>query len=898
MSGDSKKLSEAESGAEKSPLETGPHSLLETTLLPTPQQSHSQETEKNLQGSEQSFSTLSIPRIDLGQIMFGRYRIEKPLGEGGMGAVYLAHDLLLDRKVALKIPKFKGENREQLSKRFRREAQSAAKLNHRNICPLYDVGSENGIDYLTMAYIEGKPLSDYVNPSKPLPQRQVALVVRKLAGAVKVAHAVGIIHRDLKPSNVLIDAEGEPVVMDFGLAGKINGTEESRLTESGMILGTPAYMAPEQIQAVEKLIGPSSDVYSLGIVMYELLTGRLPFRGSAASVMAKAMVAKPPAIQTLRPEIDIHLIDICEAMIVKHPAKRIATMEEVMERLSQWLRSSQSSPSMASASQSATHSAIDAGAGNEPSAEFKPNLNNDSLATVLPAVAPPLMPERIIPVIEVIKPHPNRSASVPSRYYLIPALCLLMLPLLFVGYRAMIAPESNDQVTALAHQHEQQQESTAPAAASSLKIDETWRLNSNRNVTENDPEKPASLTLENSGQSPIASGQVVMESRQNTAAENVMIAQQLKDNRELAAWVVRFGGNVALKVFEDDQWRNANAARESELPNAPFLVGLIVLGRDTPLTNENLQRIAKLNYLNYLAVAHLHSFGAEQMQVLVNGMTECPITKIVAHNSGLSSSNFGLLRDLPVSGITISGQNIDDDWQFLEKLPNLRRLYVQDGGLPPVERLTAAVNLSELVYLSEPTAAHQVLFQAYRDARPRLRILSGQMSALKAYGEDTFVTAATELTNSGWNVFGADFLSSPWSLSSVTDRPPEHMHTAIFPQRPISREEAETFLSLSDFWWRVSAVSNPTADSVANHLRKLRIANIDFSNSSLTDEGMKSIEHVAILWKLNVQGTRVSRAAIDRFREKHWACVIDSDFGKLTPDFSMLPPVISPATGQ
>lgn len=187
------------------------------------------------------------PEVIAGKKPFGRYSVLQAIGEGAMGAVYLAQDTQLNRRVALKTPKYGDDNRSRLSKRFRREAEAAATLHHRNICPVYDFGQIDGTDFLTMAYIEGKPLSAFIRQDKPLAQRQVALVVRKLAKALHVAHEAGVIHRDLKPSNVLIDTDGEPVLMDFGLAGRIDESGDPRLTRTGMIVGTPAYMAPEQI---------------------------------------------------------------------------------------------------------------------------------------------------------------------------------------------------------------------------------------------------------------------------------------------------------------------------------------------------------------------------------------------------------------------------------------------------------------------------------------------------------------------------------------------------------------------------------------------------------------------------------------------------------------------------
>jgi serine/threonine protein kinase len=180
---------------------------------------------------------------------FGRYRLLKVLGQGGMGTVYLAGDPQLDRLVALKVPRFAADDDPEARGRFFREARAAATLRHAHICPVYDVGVVDGVHYLTMAYIEGRPLSDLVGPGrKPLPVRGVVALVRKLALALEEAHRQRVVHRDLKPANVMLTGRGEPVIMDFGLARRA-GKRDARVTQEGTILGTPAYMAPEQARA-------------------------------------------------------------------------------------------------------------------------------------------------------------------------------------------------------------------------------------------------------------------------------------------------------------------------------------------------------------------------------------------------------------------------------------------------------------------------------------------------------------------------------------------------------------------------------------------------------------------------------------------------------------------------
>ncbi len=211
--------------------------------------------------------------------MFGRYRIEKQLGQGGMGSVYKAYDTELHRHVALKVPQFGPDEGAEVLERFKQEARAAATLRHTNLCQVYDVGAIEGTNFLTMEFIEGQSLEGYAaKQQQGVAQRFIALIMTKLARALKTAHAKNVIHRDLKPSNIMLrDADGtlEPVIVDFGLARRIDpGT--ARLTQSGLVIGTWQYMTPEQLCGEPDALGPGCDIYALGVIMYELLTGRFP----------------------------------------------------------------------------------------------------------------------------------------------------------------------------------------------------------------------------------------------------------------------------------------------------------------------------------------------------------------------------------------------------------------------------------------------------------------------------------------------------------------------------------------------------------------------------------------------------------------------------------------------
>jgi predicted Ser/Thr protein kinase len=293
---------------------------------------------------------LLAPRSEYLSGRLGRYNLLKKLGGGGMGAVYLAYDTGLNRQVALKVPQLPPGRDQEARERFVREAHASAALRHPNICTVYDVGEADGLPYLTMEFIDGVSLDRRLDEDRPFTPAEAAELTRTLALALAEAHRRGVIHRDLKPANVMLDRTGRPVVMDFGLAHRVMVGVSGSESSVAKVRGTPAYMPPEQLHGDPRLITPAADVYSLGVMLYEMLAGRVPYAGPTAAVFGQILSPDPPQRPSVfRPGLPLVLEEVCLSAIAKRPQDRIERMEHFAASLAEFLRGPHQKESVAEA---------------------------------------------------------------------------------------------------------------------------------------------------------------------------------------------------------------------------------------------------------------------------------------------------------------------------------------------------------------------------------------------------------------------------------------------------------------------------------------------------------------------------------------------------------------------
>ena len=274
-----------------------------------------------------------------GRLIAGRYELSTLIGRGGMGQVWTAYDRRLDRRVAVKLLRgdwADGSDGEELRRRFDRECRVTARVDHPGLVTVHDAGTDEDELYLVMRYVEGADLADHHaehhDEHQPYPWSWAVAVAAQLCGVLAAVHAVPIVHRDLKPRNVVVRPDGTVVVLDLGVASVLDANDTTRLTHTGVPVGSPAYMAPEQ--AMGSAVGPRTDLYALGVVLHELVSGQVPFAAATAlGVLHRHLYEPPVPLRRLRPEVPVALEALVLRLLAKDPRDRPADAQEVYAQL-------------------------------------------------------------------------------------------------------------------------------------------------------------------------------------------------------------------------------------------------------------------------------------------------------------------------------------------------------------------------------------------------------------------------------------------------------------------------------------------------------------------------------------------------------------------------------------
>ena len=745
----------------------------------------------------------------------GRYALKKVLGQGGMGIVYLAHDTQLDRPVALKIPHFLSDTGERLD-RFYREAKAAATLRHANICPTYDVGEIDGVHYITMAYLKGEPLSKLTEGGKAVQAEQVAQIVKQLADALHEAHRHGVVHRDLKPANIMMIDNLQPVIMDFGVARrvKLEDADETRLTISGTILGTPAYMPPEQVAGDVATVGPASDIYSLGVVMYELLTGKLPFEGPVGSVLGQIMTVEARRPSDVYPEVERQLEAICSRAMAKRVEDRYGSMAEIAFDLQQYLQSTRGgtvTPTPSSASAAGASSEAD------KRKEFRPSNSRRELGSISPQLES-AVPTKSPPIAS--RPKINARKTTVAL-----GLGILAVASLLVGL--VVWPEILDKVL----DKDGHKVATAPGPNSGSvsvgPIPDADADNQQRDIASRDQ-----------------TGQPSAASAKDSPRENA-------DERELTEWLLRVGANVRVRSVGGQE---QELSPLSPLPEALFHVTQIEIQSSSDFTNDDVARLRGLPHIEDVVLER----GSTDDDCLAHLAALPELKALYLNHAGITGRGLHeltRLQSLGVLGLTGNPLNA----RFLSALPASLGYLAIDSCDISDDDLAHLAQLGELEVLDLGNNPIDGSGVGQIKSLQRLKALTLYSTRINDEGLATIAKTFPDLV-------ALDVLDTGISdvgLATISDELPRLTNLRV-QQTKITNDglgHLARLVSLNEL--SLADNSNLSDEGIAKLAKLRNLHALDLRNTSLGDEGLRSLDAIPNLIRLQVAETRITDSSID-----------------------------------
>ncbi|WP_417376936.1 protein kinase domain-containing protein [Gimesia maris] len=808
------------------------------------------------------------PHFEQFPARFGRYQIMSRLGEGSMGCVYLARDSQLERSVALKLPQINWHTDKLVIARFYREARAAANLNHPNLCSVYDVDVIDGLHFITMEFIEGESLAALILSGQKFSQQEIVQLIQQLAQALELAHQQGIVHRDLKPANIMIRQDGTPIITDFGLALMSQNEEATQITQHGQIMGSPSYMSPEQVDGDLDIIGPASDVYSLGVIMYELLAGQRPFQGSTASILSQITKGDPRPVREIQPEIDSRLDQICRKMLARSIELRYATMQDVVQVLATWQETNQNtiarkqlSPGKFLVGMAVVFILLLGISFLKPShsqGTFHVMLN-DQRAQVLLDGKP----------LE-LKSGNWKGTQESGLHELRLQIGNQRLP--WGELTTVISEGSEQQVLASVNGVPLKNDrfEIVPDTTKSAEIKLSWLpITQSVNVNEN-----ASPVVSHSEPPGIESS----------------TAEPFAREREVTEWLMERGAIVRFNMAHDFKF---NVKNIEALPEEPFRLKSVAFreNRNGPLTD-----LSRLNQLMTLEELILEKSGVTPT-ALENVHFKKAFETLRIVRTPLKVSNLKSIQGLEfVDTFELSGSQIDDHFEFLKRMPNLRALEIADISPAALQELSQLPLLSKsklrFLRLRYARKFDDTLIKQLQTTRPGMTITARGPGIKEQYlGIPVAKQAADQLLKLGSTMKG-EVRGKGVQIFTKENLPPDTVPFALskvtLPQGlELTPEIAEHLAAIPQcFGIHTSNIEN--ADLLANIPVLRMCSGVHLFKSDITDAAFEKLALQDPDGFFKIDGTQVSKRLIKQLDRDYPHLSIFSNHGKALRSLEIL----------
>ena len=776
------------------------------------------ETEKEAEG----FAAPGFgPPAQQGEVgTLGPYRIVKELGRGGMGAVYAAVDTRLDRRLALKVmlPRYAADV--EAKERFLREARAAAKVSHDNVVTIYEADERDGVAYIAMQFLQGLPLDQYLkkkgNPSLP----QVVRIAREAAAGLAAAHRIGLVHRDIKPGNLWLEApNGRVKVLDFGLAKPLDADVE--LTKSGAIVGTPAYMAPEQARGLK--VDHRVDLFSLGVMLYRLCTGRLPFQGPSTMAVLMALgTEEPTPVRSLSPKMPDRLAELIHQLLAKKPEQRPTSAAEVVKRLreigEQMGRAT--APDLENRPATSVPAAVSVPASDNPFADLTTEQKNESdnpFAEVGPARIEASRPRSIAVKSEAPPPKKPISRAALAAGFLLPAL--------LVGIIIIIRTKDGKQ--------------TKLDVPTGTKV----------TIREEKGEPVVNIDLDEKKSAPIEKTSVETEPKPALAA-------MANPDFKAISWVLANGGWVELQG-------NAKVWPGTPVPPEPTLMTVATF-KGGKLNNDELGILVGCKAL---AVIDFHA--APLTDQGLTRLSGCSVTRLALGATQVTNGGLGALKDLPkLEHLDLSGSPATDrGLAVLQTLPTLKSIVLAGARVTDasVSEVVKATKLSEIQLVNTHITGEGLKLLARHPALKVIRLHGNKIgdAGLKSLAAASNLTKL-ELIDEAATPAGIDaFHAAVTGCRVLQDGRLVHDGRTA-PTTPVvdpDRRAADWALALGGKVWLNGAEQPLTASSVLPVVR-FALTGVEVKGPKVTDETLAVLKDCRRLTRLRLTRTRVTNEGL------------------------------------